>query len=67
MHFLFECPAYTINRKLAYAQIKTKTKIDLTDTHNRVDNLKQLFTSNHIGALDTLGNFVRLSFEQRIN
>ena len=64
-HFLFECPTYSENRKLAFTQIKNKTEIDLMDENNRIDNLKQLFKSNEISSLNTLGKFVKLSFEQR--
>ena len=65
IHFLFDCPKHSDNRKTAFTYIKNNTDIDLRNDDNRINNLKQLFNSNNINSLNALGKYVKLSFEQR--
>ena len=65
IHFLFDCPKHSENRKTTFTYIKNNTGIDLRNDDNRINNLKQLFVSNNINSLNALGKYVKLSFEQR--
>ena len=65
MHFLFECPKYMVARQETFQLIKSKTNIDLFYESERQNNLKLLFLSDDISALNSLGKFIKISFEKR--
>ena len=54
IHFLFDCPKHSDNRKTAFTYIKNNTGIDFRNEENRISNLKQLFNSNNINSLNAL-------------
>ena len=65
MHFLFDCNMYTYERTDTFNYIKLHTKIDFYNNANRLTNLKMLFTSQHISAMNSLGKFIKCAFEIR--
>ena len=66
-HFIFDCKKYTDDRKITFQYIKHKTGLDLHNQQNRIDDLKLLFESDNINALNALGKFVKISFEKKRN
>ena len=64
-HFLFDCKKYSNERNVTFQNIKNKTGLDLHNQQNRIDNLKLLFETKNIAALNALGKFTKLSFEKR--
>ena len=64
-HLLFECKAYTEKRLTTFQFIQSQLGIDLSCEIRKTDNLKILFSSNDINAMNALGKFVKQSFEKR--
>ena len=64
-HFLFDCKKYSNERNVTFLNIKQKTGLNLHNQQNRINNLKLLFETNNIAALNALGKFTKLSFEKR--
>ena len=65
IHFLFDCKKYSSNRNITFKYIKYQTGLDLHNKWNRIDDLKSLFEIDNIKVLNTLGNFIKTSFEKR--
>ena len=64
-HLLFECKAYTEKRLTTFQFIQSQLGIDLSCEIQKTHNLKILFLSNDINAMNALGKFVKQSFEKR--
>ena len=65
IHFLFDCKKYSNDRNITFKYIKYQTGLDLHNQWNRIDDLKSLFENDNIKVLNTLGNFIKTSFEKR--
>ena len=65
MHFLSDRPKYSDIRKITFTLINDKIGINLTNEFNRINNLKTLFTSDNLSALNIFGKYVKKAFERR--
>ena len=65
MHFLFDCNMYSHERTETFNFVKFQTNIDLFINANRLSNLKLLFKSQNLSAVNSLGKFVKSAFDIR--
>ena len=64
-HMVFDCTFYNDIRNEAFNYITTRTQINLFNNNNRFRNLKMLFSSKILSALNAFGKFVKRAFESR--
>ena len=64
-HLIFECNLYKNIRNDAFNYIKTQVGIDLFNNEDRIHNLKMLFDSQNLSALNAFGKFIKRAFEMR--
>ena len=64
-HLTFECSMHSTDRKNTFNCIKLKTNIDLSQKTTQIENLKLLFESKQISALNALAKFIKNAFNLR--
>lgn len=64
-HLIFDCNLYKNIRNDAFNYIKTRIDIDLLNNENRIHNLKMLFDSQNLSALNAFGKFIKRAFDMR--
>ena len=64
-HFLFYCNMYAQTRPTTFQSIKELTTIDLLNTNDKIHHLKELFNSDNLNAINSLGKFIKNSFKER--
>ena len=64
-HVTFDCTVHLTDRKNIFQYIKLNTNIDLSHKATQMENLKLLFESKQLNALNALGKFLKNVFKFR--
>ena len=64
-HVTFDCTMHLTDRDNTFRFIKTNTNIDLSHKATQMENLKLLFESKQLNALNALGKFIKKVFKSR--
>ena len=64
-HVIFDCTIHSTERKDTFQFIKLNTNIDLSHKAVQMENLKLLFDSKQLSALNSLGKFLKVVFKLR--
>ena len=64
-HVIFDCTIHSTERNDTFQFIKLNTNIDLSHKAVQMENLKLLFDSKQLSALNSLGKFLKIVFKLR--
>ena len=64
-HLLFECHMYEMERKEFHLYIKENLNVDLSKNETPEKKIQKIFYSEHLGALNALGKFIKNALQKR--